>query len=448
MTHRLRPALLALATSAALFGPAVPALALEPYQMVRSMQLVQDRVANGDHAAMPMQMRLLGMIDRRFREAAPAEFDDRRNMQALFVYAMSGGNPATLDLVFAKLGPGAQQEAALVRGVGQYLRGDLAGAMQTLRPLDPYSMGRASAPFLALVKGSVFAGEEPATAVVMFDQARLLSPGTLVEEAALRRSLAAAVKLADAPRFLRATSQYARRFIRSPYATQFAEELVKGIVALNDSLDLAQIEATISEMSPAHQKVVYLRLARAGAIEGLNKLSDFAAAKAAGYGDVAAGGDASAKLYANLSSVTSDTAGDVLRDLRSIDRDQLNVQDRQLLDAAIAVAAGVVEPSPKPAPLAPIPDPPEMERMELVPARQAQPAAEKPQAPAQQHEPAARKAEASLPKEQAVPPAPSENHSIDGRQEAIATAGEQPLPIVANTRRKLEEIDKLLTDTQ
>lgn len=440
MTRRLRPALFAL-TSVALLWPAA-ARALEPYQMVRSMQLIQDRIANGDHAAMPMQMRLLGMIDRRFRESDPAEFDDNRNMQALFVYAMSGGNPATIDIVFARLGPGVQQDAAMVRGVGQYLRGDLAGAMQTLRPLDPTSMGSSAAPFLALVKGSVFAAEEPALAVSMFDKARLMSPGTLVEEAALRRSLAAAVKLGDAPRFLRATSQYARRFIRSPYATQFADELVKGIIALHASLDLAQIEATVSEMSPAHQKVVYLRLARVSAIEGLRELSDFAAAKAANYGDIATGGDASARLYANLSSVTSDTADDVLKDLRSIDRGDLSVPDRQLLDAAIAVAAGVVEPSPKAAPLEPINDPVDPERMELVPKAPAPPEAtpvakaSPPQATEEGPQPETRETPAALPAE---PPA---------AESAVADYSDAPMPIVADTRRKLEEIDKLLTDAQ
>ena len=38
--------------------------------MVRSLQLVQDRIASGDDAALPMQRKLLEMIDKRLREAA------------------------------------------------------------------------------------------------------------------------------------------------------------------------------------------------------------------------------------------------------------------------------------------------------------------------------------------------------------------------------------------
>ena len=67
---RARRVLVALA-SLALAGPA-PAAGdsdLEPYQMVRSLQLVQDRIASGDDAALPMQRKLLEMIDQRLRHA-------------------------------------------------------------------------------------------------------------------------------------------------------------------------------------------------------------------------------------------------------------------------------------------------------------------------------------------------------------------------------------------
>ncbi|MGB6119113.1 MAG: chemotaxis protein, partial [Mesorhizobium sp.] len=169
-------------------GVTSPSHALEPYQMVRSMQLIQDRVANGDHAAMPMQHRLLGMIDRRLREAEPSEFEDRRNLEALFVYAMSGGNPTTLDVVLSRLRPGTQQDAALARAIGFYLRGDVGNSINALKEIDPKIYPLESGPFIALVKGSVMVADRPDLAADLFDYARLQSPGTLVEEAALRRS--------------------------------------------------------------------------------------------------------------------------------------------------------------------------------------------------------------------------------------------------------------------
>ena len=85
-------------------GAALPAAAsgtdtsaaLEPYQIVRSLELVQDRLAGGDHASQPMQRKLLEMIDSRFATKEGARFDNELNRRALLVYAMSGGNPDTV----------------------------------------------------------------------------------------------------------------------------------------------------------------------------------------------------------------------------------------------------------------------------------------------------------------------------------------------------------------
>ena len=93
--------------------------------MVRSLQLVQDRIAAGDHAALPMQRKLLEMVDERFRDANSHDFVDERNYQAMLVYAMSGGNPATIDLL-AKLHLD-ETDRALGTGILGYLRGDRRG---------------------------------------------------------------------------------------------------------------------------------------------------------------------------------------------------------------------------------------------------------------------------------------------------------------------------------
>ncbi|TIV73516.1 MAG: chemotaxis protein MotC, partial [Mesorhizobium sp.] len=53
--------------------------ALQPYQLVRSLQLIQDRIAGGDHAALPMQAKLLEMIDARMRDANAEDFKEPKN---------------------------------------------------------------------------------------------------------------------------------------------------------------------------------------------------------------------------------------------------------------------------------------------------------------------------------------------------------------------------------
>src|SRR5690606_14672421 len=86
---------IALALAAPLCASASSDLA--PYQLVRSLQLVQDQIANGDHAALPMQQHVIRMIDERLNESQPEDFADGRNFRALMLYAMSGGNPRTVE---------------------------------------------------------------------------------------------------------------------------------------------------------------------------------------------------------------------------------------------------------------------------------------------------------------------------------------------------------------
>ena len=134
--------------------------------------------------------------------------------------------------------------------------------------------------FLALVKGSLLATDEPAAALTLLDEARLLSPGTLVEEAALRRSVGIAVAQGDAARFALASTQYVERYLYSPYASQFADSFVSGVIALHMSISQDKLADITSMMDPEREKVIYLRIARRAAIDGLSDLSAFASARA------------------------------------------------------------------------------------------------------------------------------------------------------------------------
>lgn len=309
---------------------------LQPYQVVRSLELVQDRIASGDQAALPMQRKLLEMADANFRKIAGPELDDALNRRALLVYAMSGGNPATIRTVLSRM-PEKDPERILGRSIVYYLEGQVDKAVKGFGPINPADYKPELGAYLALVKGSVLSNDQPEAAVRLLDYARLVAPGTLVEEAALRRSVALSTSLKDPDRFIRASAQYVRSYLRSPYASQFADAFVAGVVALHTRLDLEEVSEIVAMMDPEREKVIYLRIARRAAIDGLTELSAFAAGKAAANTD-----DPRALLYSGLSSVAVDTVDDVLKKLATIDRSKLSENDRQLLDAAQAVAKEMV----------------------------------------------------------------------------------------------------------
>ncbi|RUV46196.1 MULTISPECIES: chemotaxis protein MotC [unclassified Mesorhizobium] len=317
---------------------------LQPYQLVRSLQLVQDRIAGGDHAALPMQAKLLEMTDARLRAADAGDFKDPKNFRALLVYGMSGGNPVTVEAAASRAATDPQS-LAIAKGVVAYLNGRPAAAIEILKPIDPMSVPADLGAFLALVKGSLLATDEPATALTLLDEARLLSPGTLVEEAALRRSVGLAATQGDAARFALASTQYVAGYLYSPYASQFADSFVSGVIALHMSISQDKLADITSMMDPEREKVIYLRIARRAAIDGLSDLSAFASARAEqGRNGKGNQDDPRAVLYSSLSTVTSATIDDVRARLGTIDRGKLSESDRALLDAAQAVAGEVVAP--------------------------------------------------------------------------------------------------------
>ena len=162
-------------------------------------------------------------------------------------------------------------------------------------------------------------------------------------------------------------------------------------------------------MDAERRKVIYLRIARQAAIDGLTELSAFASARAEGKDDPRT------LLYSSLSSVTSETVDDVLEKLAAIDRSRLSESDRQLLDAASAMAAEMTA--------APVETTPAMDR----------PAGGEPDSRGDGL------SEPAVPQAGAAPAPPSTT-----AEQSVPTPADEADAVVAETRKKLAEIDSLL----
>lgn len=397
---------------------------IAPYKMVRSLQIVQDQIANGDHASLPMQQKLLELTDARFRSAGKADFEDPRNLSALLVWAMSGGNPTTVEVTLSRLQLEGD-DAVVGKGVLAYMRGQLVRAAAILDPIDPMARRDDTGAFIALVKGSIIGGKSPAPALELMDQARLLAPGTLVEEAALRRSLPLVLTMRQPDRFLRLSEQYTRRFLRSPYASEFADAFVEGLVTFHDDIDEAQIDTIVSLMSPPQQEAIYLRLARRSTIKGQIDRSAFASEKARKtMQDTEQGADPRAMLYQAIASITSENIEEVLARLKDVDPGELSPRDRRLLLAARAIAAEV-----------------------LAPPESEQPPVEE----GETEEAAAVETPAEAAPEPVVAPPPGEPAVPAGLTEMAAEAGivaadqTESNALMTSVRSKLDEVDRLLS---
>jgi chemotaxis protein MotC len=321
---------------------------LPPYKMLRSLQFVQDSVVLGDNSAAEMQRFLLTTLDARLRSADKSVFDDERNVDAVLIYAMSGGNPATLEYLMSRDVDGHfdNRVADVLR---KYLSGKGLMVVNTIAEAAKEYRDKKIGPYLSLVAGNVMSGKNPKAALQLYDWARLTAPGTIVEEAALRRSIALAAEAGMVPQSLGYSQRYARRFLHSPYASQFADLFVQLTVDHSAEIRPEDVVDILSFMDPPRQREVYLRIARQAAIAGKNDLAKMASARAQDIvGDDSEAFGALAGFYGGVANISTPDVGVAIRNINQIPEGELDAQDRALRDAAKAVAEEVLRaPDPK-----------------------------------------------------------------------------------------------------
>ncbi|MBY3502134.1 chemotaxis protein [Rhizobium laguerreae] len=322
---------------------------LAPYKMLRSLQFVQDSVVTGDHSAGEMQRFMLGTIDTRLRTVEPSIFDDDRNVDAALIYTMSGGNPQTLEYLIAHDVNG-YFDNRVTDVLRKYLSGKGLLVAKTLQETAREYRDKKIGPYLALIGGNVLIATKPTDALDLYDQARLAAPGTIVEEAALRRSLAICVDKGMLDRGMAYSQRYVRRFLHSPYASQFADLFVTLVVGHDHDVKPQDVIDILSFMDAPRQREVYLRIARAAAISGKPELARMAVGRVQSLGGTDNAFGPLADFYGGMAGLPTEDIDQAAKNVSGIDGNALSRRDQALQDAARSVAEQILR-APDPASL-------------------------------------------------------------------------------------------------
>ncbi|NKM14062.1 chemotaxis protein [Rhizobium laguerreae] len=322
---------------------------LAPYKMLRSLQFVQDSVVTGDHSAGEMQRFMLGTIDTRLRTVEPSIFDDDRNVDAALIYTMSGGNPQTLEYLIAHDVNG-YFDNRVTDVLRKYLSGKGLLVAKTLQETAREYRDKKIGPYLALIGGNVLIATKPTDALDLYDQARLASPGTIVEEAALRRSLAICVDKGMLDRGMAYSQRYVRRFLHSPYASQFADLFVTLVVGHDHDVKPQDVIDILSFMDAPRQREVYLRIARAAAISGKPELARMAVGRVQSLGGTDNAFGPLADFYGGMAGLPTEDIDQAAKNVSGIDGNALSRRDQALQEAARSVAEQILR-APDPASL-------------------------------------------------------------------------------------------------
>lgn len=347
------------APAAALLVHAADALP-EPYQLVRTLQLLQDQVAHGSIEAHGAQVTLLTRIGDEFLKTDPQLWSDRRNARAAVIFLLSGGHPQVVRSLLDRKHLDAGDTILL--GALAYIEGREADAAELLRNADVRDLPATLGGQLALVQSALLVRHDIKAALKRLDDARLLMPGTLVEEAALRREIFVAGQSDDFSKFESLAIQYMRRYRQSIYAGNFRQRLALALTRFGFAQDeryFPRLAAMLENLDPDSRRTLYLVIARTAILRGKPVMAQLAAEQAATLSSDGSRERERARLYQAAARVVTDGYEKSLVELRAINRPHLSQRDVELLDAALILAghlrkplqeAKVDSPVPPPAP--------------------------------------------------------------------------------------------------
>jgi chemotaxis protein MotC len=324
-------------------GPTLGQGGGEPYELVRSLQSIQDQIVRGNARAHSYQRVLMGQIAEKFAGMNAERWKEPRNARAAIVYLLSGGNPTALR----KLAENPAQvnlDAGLLNGAIAYAQGKKEEAAKLLHELDARTLDASIAGYVAFAQGELAAEKEPAKAIAYLDDARLLAPGTLIEEAAFRRQIKLVESAGDNDRQDALSAQYMRRFPQSIYATAFRQQFALQIAANTDGGQperLSRVEATLAGLAPNERRQVYLAIAKSALDKGKVAMARFGAEKASKLSEVGNEDFGRSRVLLAAALVVTEKYEGGVEMLASLDRAALGHEDIALLDAALAVAGQV-----------------------------------------------------------------------------------------------------------
>jgi chemotaxis protein MotC len=253
---------------------------------------------------------------------------------------LSGGDPTFLKRLnkLGTLGGGVDEK--LIKGLMAYSKGRSKKARKLLEQIPAERLGQTTGGHLALIQ-AILAKKTPKKALVYLDQARLMAPGTLIEEAALRRGVVMAAKAGDEDKFLFFVSQYFWRYNKSVYLPNFlkgfAQSFAESKFVVNEELQ-KRLETFLDKAPRKIRKMAYMALAEAAVFHGRTKLAKMATGKIVSFSKGNSQLATRARLFVAAAAIVTDDYEQALAELKSIDPYKLIPRDRDLLNAALTLA--------------------------------------------------------------------------------------------------------------
>jgi chemotaxis protein MotC len=318
-------------------APATPLSA-----MMLDVQRLQARMAGGDRDAYAAQRARMREVGAAIAAAEKDAFKVKAERDAVIVYLLSGGQPKNIAQIVER-GDFPEAERGMLRGAAGYTTGRQDDA-EALLPYNPRLESLRLGSQLAYAQSVLTTPKDARKALELLDLARLLAPGTLIEEAALRREILLVGDLRQPERVAFLARQYVERFGKSLYAGNFVQNLSDTVVRFNlcaTPEDLAKFSSLLSVAQPEQARAFLLAISRASLLLGRFDVASQAALGALTTAPAGSPDAARARLYDLAARFPRLAEADAKAALASLPQDKLGAADRDLLAAATYVDANL-----------------------------------------------------------------------------------------------------------
>jgi len=324
--------------------------AKQPFEIVRSIQAIQDQIVLGNANAKVRLPKVIAQLSERLLAANHEAWRDPKNARAAIVYTLSGG-PAKVLRKVIEIGLSPAPYLELMRGSLAYAEGRYDEAKKSLSQVEASALAPAVGAHIAMIQSALISKDDPREALRLLDKARVMLPGTLVEEAALRRELILAEEVSDIDKFAALSSEYVWRFPRSEYFDSFRQQFASAAIGFSlaaDSNGSAKIEKLIAQLDATGQLRLYLEIGYRGVIGGKAGAALLAALKAKQFSQSGTVEYERAALYEAAALTLTGQSETGVEKLQAVDSRRLSRQDVELKDTTTSLAKLIGDPSANP----------------------------------------------------------------------------------------------------
>ena len=316
------------------------ALTKQPYEIVRSLEALHDQMVLGSKASQSEMPSVLRQLGTRLLAEDPMVWRDPRNAHAVVVYILSGGEIKVARAVLES-GKCSAADRQLIEGALAYLEGDKEQAKSLLIPIDPRTLEPGIGSHVALAQAALLAENSPTKAMNLLDMARVFAPGTLVEDAALRREVFLAEESGNFDKFIAMSDQYFRRFRQSVYADSFHRSFAVSLTRISQNgndQQLAALGDLLNSLATHEQLHLYLEVAEYSLLNGKVAVAKWAGEKAALFAQKDSVEIHRATLYDGAASVLTTDYDHGVSQLKAVETDHLSHDEAVLDEAALNLA--------------------------------------------------------------------------------------------------------------